>query len=273
MQNQIVSTSGTQAIEASRAIQEVQAQVVLAKQFPRDEDESLRRILKACGRKSVSSEAIYTYVRGSEVVEGPSIRLAEVIAQNWGNLQFGVRELSQENGFSEVEAYAWDLETNNRSSKIFRVPHKRHTRNGSYDLKDPRDIYETVANAAARRMRNCILALIPGDIVESAVEESKKTLKANLQDLPALVTKIQESFSKFGVTREKIEEKLGHNLESINEKEYLTMQGWYRAINDGITKPEQIFTPKQSAQERQTAGQVVTQELTQDGEEVYGLDL
>src|SRR5690554_970112 len=134
----------TAPVEAmnTRQMQEVKGMVFMAKQFPRDIDQSIQRILKACERKSLAEQAIYEYPRGGTKVSGPSIRLAEAIAQNWQNIDFGIVELEQQPGESSVMAYAWDLETNTRQTKIFTVPHVRATKKGNYRLTDPRDIYE-----------------------------------------------------------------------------------------------------------------------------------
>ena len=80
---------------------------------------------------------MYEYPRGGTKVSGPSIRLAEAMAQNWGNIDFGITELEQKNGESQVMAYAWDLETNTRQVKIFSVPHVRGTKKGNVPLTDP----------------------------------------------------------------------------------------------------------------------------------------
>ena len=128
----------------SRQAQEVQAAMVIAKKFPRDEVQSFNRIMKACQRKTLAEQAMYEYPRGGTKVTGPSIRLAEAMAQNWGNLDYGIVELEQKNGESQVMAYAWDLETNTRQTKIFSVPHIRSTKKGNIALTDPRDIYELV---------------------------------------------------------------------------------------------------------------------------------
>ena len=69
--------------------------------------------------------------RGGQSVEGPSIRLAETLAQEWGNIQYGIRELSQSNGESTVEAFAWDIQTNTRQVKVFQVPHVRYSKKGN----------------------------------------------------------------------------------------------------------------------------------------------
>ena len=133
-------------VEQQRAISEVQGAIVLAKKFPRNQIECLDRILTACQRPGLAEQALYSYSKGGTEITGPSIRLAEAIAQNWSNLQFGIRELEQRNGESTVEAFAWDVETNVRQVKTFQVKHTRFTKHGSYKLEDPREIYELTAN-------------------------------------------------------------------------------------------------------------------------------
>ena len=66
--------------EAERAIQEVQAAMVIAKKFPRNTIEAMDRIINSCTRETLAKSAIYCYPRGGTEVEGPSIRLAECIA-------------------------------------------------------------------------------------------------------------------------------------------------------------------------------------------------
>ena len=174
-------TSQTEMM-VTRQAQEVQVAMLAAKKFPRDQVGAFNNILRACQRKKLAESSMYEYPRGGEKITGPSIRLAEAIAQNWGNIDFGFMELEQRNGVSQVMAYAWDLETNARQTKLFSVPHIRHTRKGDYPLTDPRDIYELVANQAARRVRACILGIVPGDVVEAAVERCNKTLREGYEE-------------------------------------------------------------------------------------------
>ena len=205
----------------SRQAQEVQAAMVIAKRFPRDEVESYNRIIQSCKRKSLAESAMYEYPRGATKVTGPSIRLAEAIAQNWGNIDFGITELEQKNGESQVMAYAWDLETNSRQVKIFSVPHVRSTKKGNVPLTDPRDIYEMVANQGARRLRSCILGIIPGDVVEAAVKECQKTLVSGNEK--PLIDRVRDGIrlfeEKFSVTQEMIEKYIGCKCEAFSEND------------------------------------------------------
>lgn len=89
----------------SREIEEVKGQIFMAKSYPRNIFQSEQRIIDNCKRPSLAQVAMYQYPRGGQQVLGSSIRLAEVLAQNWGNLAFGIQELEQRNGESVAKAY------------------------------------------------------------------------------------------------------------------------------------------------------------------------
>lgn len=230
-------------VESNRAIQEVQAALAIAKRFPRDQMESYTRIMKACERPTLAEKAQYAYPRGDQIITGPTIRLAEVLAQNWGNIQFGIRELSQENGCSEVEAFAWDVETNTRQVKVFTVKHTRYTKKyGATPLKDPRDIYEMVANQGARRLRSCILGVIPGDIIDSATEACQITLEKGAgRSMEDRVRAMVTAFEKIGVTTEMIEARLQHKLTAIAMNQLIDLGKIYNSVKDGMSKRRDWF--------------------------------
>lgn len=242
MSAQQADQSGLVAIEQSRAVQEVQASMIIAKKFPRDEIAAFNKIMNACRRPKLAEAAMYAFPRGSTIVTGPSIRLAEAMAQCWGNLDFGIKELEQGKGESTVEAFCFDKESNTRQVKIFTVKHERYTRKGVTKLKDPRDIYELVANNGARRVRACILGILPGDIIESAVEECEKTMAgSNMMPLVDRIKAMTVKFSEVGVSQELLEKRLGHNLDVTNETEVITLGKIYKSIKDGAAKREDFF--------------------------------
>lgn len=238
-----VGRSVTAEMVTSRQTQEVQGQIIMAKKFPRDEIAARNRILTACQRKRLAEQAEYEYKRGTSKVTGTSIRLAEAMAQNWGNLDFGFVELEQRNGESQVMAYCWDLETNTRQTKIFTVPHIRETKSGNYPLTSSRDIYEMVANQAARRVRACILGIIPGDIQEEAVEQCRKTLadgeKLPLKDLIAGV--LRTAKEEYAVPQESLEKYIGCKADSFSMNDLIRLKKVFNSIKDGMAKREEIF--------------------------------
>ncbi|ASB52572.1 hypothetical protein [Bacillus velezensis] len=240
------ATGVTTEAMVSRQAQEVQAAMVIAKKFPRDVYAAFDRIKKACERRLLAENAVYEYPRGGTKVSGPSIRLAEALAQNWGNIDYGIMELEQKAGESSVMAYAWDLETNTRQTKIFTVKHERKARGAITKLDDPRDIYEMVANQGARRVRACILGVIPGDIVDAAVDMCQKTLISGHKE--PLEDRLRSAFSlfkkEFGITKEMIQEYIGSNVDAFTEQDFLKIGRIYTALRDGMAKKEDYFNVK-----------------------------
>jgi len=225
----------------ARAVAEVQAAYVIAKRFPRNPHEAYMNILESCKRPFLAEHAMYAYPRGNTLVTGASIRLAEVLAQNWGNLDCGVREISQSNGVSIAEAYAIDLQTNTRVTKIFHVPHVRDTKKGRQKLTDARDIYELVANQGSRRLRACILGIMPGDVVEAAVNQCKKTMESGEIPIADRIRMMVAKFDELGVKVEHLEKRLAHKLDATIPQEIVTLQGIYKSIKDGFSSREDFF--------------------------------
>ncbi len=226
---------------SAREVAEVQAAMVVARRFPRAPIEAMDRIMNACARPTLAASALYTYARGGQDISGPSIRLAEAIAQEWTNFQCGVRELEQRNSESIVEAFAWDVERNVRSVKVFTVRHERHTKRGVSRLEDPRDIYEAVANQGARRLRACILSVIPGDVVEAAVMACEATLRANADTGPETQRRLVEAFAEHGVTKEQLETRIQRRLDAIQPAQVIALRKVHNSLRDGMSAPIDWF--------------------------------
>ena len=56
---------------------------MIARMNPRDPVKAMDRILNACTRPTLANAATYSYSRGGSDITGPTIRLAEAIAQGW----------------------------------------------------------------------------------------------------------------------------------------------------------------------------------------------
>ncbi len=235
--------------DQQRAIAEVQAAMMIARMNPRDPIAAMDRILNSCTRPTLANAAVYTYSRGGSDVSGPSIRLAEAMAQAWGNIQFGIRELDQRHGESTVQAFAWDVETNTRREVTFQVPHIRYTRNGTKRLEDPRDVYEMVANQGARRLRACILGVIPGDVTEAAVAQCEKTMHTTADTGEEAQGKIVEAFRSFGVTKAQIEKRIQRRIDSIQPAQVVALKKIYASLRDGMSAPGDWFEPEEAAQD------------------------
>lgn len=267
MENQIISNNepnpfkmtanphinaGTVTIEASRAVAEAQGKLIIAKNFPRDEYTAYAKVMQACKRKSLAEKAIYSYPRSGSTISGPSIRLAEELARCWGNIDFGIKELSQKDGESEMQAYCWDMETNTISSQTFVVAHIRDTKSGKKKLTEQRDIYENNANMAGRRLRARILAVLPPDLVEQAVAECKKTLAGNNNTpIADRIKKMVVAFEKFGVKVETIEKRLDRKIDTMTAEDIGEYIGIYNSLKDGHSSVSDWFDIRLNASKTQ----------------------
>lgn len=257
---------GTVAVESSRAIAEAQGKLIMAKRFPRNYTESYTKAMEACQRKGFAEKAFFGYPRAGQTVTGVTIRFAEELARVYGNLDYGIKEMSHEEGKSEMQAYCWDLETNTISSQNFTVEHIMETKQGNRKLTSQRDIYERTANDGARRLRSRILAILPPDLVEDCITECKKTL-AGQNGIP-LIDKIKNmvtAFAKLGVTKEMLEQRLKHTVETVNEEELTEYIGIYNGLKQKETTISDWF------EQPKTASQM-TELLKEEAKEKKGKD-
>lgn len=239
---------GTVAVESSRAIAEAQGKLVIAKRFPRNEIDAFAKVMTACQRKSLAEKAFYSYPRGEETVQGPTIRFAEELARCWGNIDYGIKELSQGNGNSEMQAYCWDLETNTMSVQNFTNPHRKEVKGNIKELTSLRDIYENNANMAARRLRARILAVLPSDLVDEAIKECRKTLTGN-NETPLIdrVKSMTVAFGKIGVTQEMIEGRLKRKIETMTAEDFADYIGIYNSLKENNSKISDWFEYEKEA--------------------------
>ena len=244
------TTGGRQT--QTRELAETQAKYMMAQQFPRNVVAAMDKILNAFTRPGLAEKSQYQFARGGTDIAGPSIRAAEAIAQQWGNMEQGWRELSRGfdvdgTPFSEVEAYCADLENRCFKRLQFIVKHWRDTKNGGYRIKEERDIYELVANQAQRRVRACILAMIPADVIDTAMSQAEVTLRTKADTSPEAMVKMVEAFAAFGVSREHIEKRIQRRLEAIQPAQVVMLKRIYASLRDEMSSAADWFEFEEGA--------------------------
>lgn len=264
-------TSQVGEYQESKQLSEIKGKMFLARQFPRDPERSLQAVLMECQRPKLAEAAQYEYPKGDSVVTGPSIRLVEVLARHWGNIDSGVAEIDTHSDHTVVKAYAWDLENNISDEKTFTVQHVRTTKRGSYKLTDERDIYEMVANKAARRKRSCLLAVMPGWYVEAALDACNETLRnsvTNGKTIEEVREAVVAAFAEFGVSPDNIAAKLSRPIDKLDPNDIVKLRHLYAAIKDGFVKAQDAFdlsapTPEDLPnEEEENALEALNRELT-----------
>lgn len=232
------------AAGVARATQEIQAALIIGQRFPRDEIKAKARILQACQRKDLAEVSEYEYSRGGTRITGPTIDLLRAIANRWGNIRFGWSEVERRDGQSLVRCFAWDMQSNGQAERTFTVKHVRDTKAGSYELDDERDIYELIANQAARRVRACLEEVIDADIVDLAVATCRLTLKSGEKTpLADRAVQMVSAFAEFGVDQPMIETRIGNKLAAISENQLASLRRIFKSLKDGVGRREDYFKP------------------------------
>ena len=245
-------------IEQVRAIAEVRAMVMLARENPRDEDICRRKMQRVCNMPALAEVAFFRVPRGYEMdengkplqddkgkkvphfVTGETIDLARELARCWGNMDYSVREMARNDvvGQSEMMAYAWDLEENVRPGTVFIVPHRL----GKFRTTSSQQIYENNAGQAGRRLREQIFNALPTWFKAEAIELCHQTLrKGDGKPMSVRIEAAVEEFAKIGVSVEMLQTKFGRSIGEITPEDLATMRVMLRSIRRGETKVGQEF--------------------------------
>jgi hypothetical protein len=245
-------------IEQVRAIAEVRAMVMLARENPRDEDICRRKMQRVCNMPALAEVAFFRVPRGYEMdengrprtddkgkkvphfVTGETIDLARELARCWGNMDYSVREMARNDvvGQSEMMAYAWDLEENVRPGSVFIVPHRL----GKFRTTSSQQIYENNAGQAGRRLREQIFNALPAWFKAEAIELCHQTLrKGDGRPMGERISAAIEEFGKIGVSVEMLQIKFGRSIGEITPEDLATMRVMLRSIKRGETKVGQEF--------------------------------
>lgn len=200
------ASSEATAVEQARAVAEVAAAVKVAQEFPRDTSRAIDAMRQACGQKALAVRAFFSLPRAGGKVEGSTVHLARELARCWGNLDYGIRELRRddESGVSEMQAWAWDQESNVRSSRSFVVPHARMVGSAKRGdkrrerLDDLADIANNNNSVAARAVRETIFTVLPVWFRTEAEDIASRTLQDG--GGKTLAQQVADAVAHFGAT-------------------------------------------------------------------------
>lgn len=219
---------------AAQAQYEIQSAITIARRFPRNEDEAFAKLMKACARTSFAEDASYKFPRGGESVDGPSVNLAREGARVWGNIRYGLDIIRDDADSRQVRGWAWDLETNVKVTAEDDFAKLVYRKAKGWVKVDERDLRELTNRRGAILIRNCILQLLPKDLIEDARAAAAETLKAEAKrDPDAARKKIIVAFAQVNVTPSMLEEYLGCALATASPDQISKLRDVFVSIRDG----------------------------------------
>lgn len=236
---------------ATSATTDLQSAMVLARRFPRDELGAFERAAKTAKRASFAERAEYSYQRAAKTVRGPSVYLARELARVWGNIQYGVDIVGMDEGAVHIRGWAFDLETNARVTAEAKFGRLIYRKKKGWVEPDERDLRELVNKQGALAVRNCLLQIMPSDLVETIVKLCRDTKQAAARgdlsrDREGTIRSMLLAFQEFDVSLDMIEEFLGHDAETMSAEELEGLRSVWNSIKDGNTRREDHFNVRRN---------------------------
>ena len=224
---------------------ELDVQIVTAKQYPRNLAQVLNNIeTLATLDEDTAASCFYILRRQGKVIEGPSVRMAEIIASSWGNIRVQSRIIGNDGKMITAQGICHDLESNYAVSSEVK---RRIT--DKYGNKFSEDMQVVTGNAAAAiAMRNALFKVVPMAVVKKVIEKAKSVSIGKSISLEESRKKMMEYFSKIGVDQKHIFDYLSvTKIEEINTDMVVELRGLANAIKEGTTTVEETFFPKAEA--------------------------
>jgi hypothetical protein len=232
--------NGSLAVSLARA--EVDQQVTTARAYPRSIARSVEHILTlATLDETAASECIYALKRDNKLIKGPSIRLAEIIASQWGNCRVGARvvHVDRFEKYVEAEGIFHDLETNMATTA--RIRRRISTKAGGTFSEDMIVVTGNAACAIAKR--NAILGGVPRGVWRKAYDALEHVINGDVKTLVSRRRSAIATFAaEFKITAEQIFQALEIGGEEDIDLEKLSLLTAMRSsLKNGEATVEELF--------------------------------
>lgn len=218
---------------------EIDIQVATAKRFPRSLKMFKQRALEMATLDQETAEScIYALPRDGKTIEGPSARLAEILASAYGHMRIEGRPTDDDGRFVTSRGTSWDIQNN--VLVAFEVK-RRVTSKAGRRFSD--DMVTVTTNACTSiALRNAVLKNIPKAFWGPIYEAAKKVAVGDATTLVNRRVVMLEYFLKMGVTNDRVFALLQiTGVEDITLDHLATLKGLATAIKDGDTSVDEAF--------------------------------
>ncbi len=217
----------------------VDVQVATARRFPRSIAAFIRRATEmATLTPEIAASCVYALPRGGKTIEGPSARLAEIVASAWGNLRIQAGATDNDERYITARGEAWDVESNVAIG--FEVRRRITNRSGqTYDD----DMITVTGNAAASiALRNAVFKAVPSSFWKPIYQKCRHVIAGDAKTFAARRDDMLKAFMVAGVTPEQLCAGIGlKGVQDITLDHMATLVGVLNAIKEGETTIEEAF--------------------------------
>lgn len=222
---------------------EIDTQIATAKAFPRTIALAMKKAEDmATITEEVAASCTYALPRDGKTIEGPSVRLAEIIVNTWGNIRAGARVIENDGKTITAQGICHDLESNT----CFTVEvKKRITKKNGQKYSD--DMIVTAGQAAcAIAYRNAVYKVVPVALIDPIWERTKVVARGKAETLNTRREKALNYARSLGIKDEQICAKMDvAKVGDMDLDKLATFRAYLAAIKDGEGTVNDIFgTPE-----------------------------
>lgn len=233
---------------------EIDIQIATAKQYPRNLSNVLKDIeTLATMDEETANSCFYMLRRQGKLIEGPSVRMAEIVASSWGNIRVQSRIIGNDGKMITAQGICMDLEKNVAfSSEVKRRITDKYGKTFSDDMQ------VVTGNAAcALAFRNAVLKVVPAALIKNVMKKAKKVAIGESVSLETTRFKIVEHFKKLGVDEQHLFDYLSiSKIEEMDTDMVVELRSLVTALKDGTTTIEETFFPKKANEAEPTTQEV-----------------
>lgn len=244
-ETQVVEVNNSPAVPMPNP--EIDVQIATAHRYPRSIAQFRQRALDmATIDEETAASCFYKLPRNGKFIEGPSIRLAEIVASAWKNLRFGARVVEETDKWIVAQGMAHDLENN-----VAMTIEVRRKITDRYNKRYSDDMIVVTSNAACSiALRNAIFKVIPKSFIEMIYEQAKKKATGSAETLASRRQKAIDHCQKMGLSQDRVLATLGRaGVEEIGLKDLENLRGLITAIKDGESSIDDLFPSTTTAKQ------------------------
>lgn len=218
---------------------EVEMQVATANRYPRSIDTFKKKALTlATANAEIAQECFYVLPRGGKNIEGPSIRLAEIVAGAYKNLRCEARVVAEGERTITAQATVWDMESN----VLIRCETSRRI-TGKDGRRYNDDMIVMTGNAAASiALRNAVFKVVPFAYVKPIYKQCQRVALGGKGTDQAKTEWFDMYATRYGVDNKRVLAMLGKShIDDVGLGDITTLQGIFTALQEGSVTADTAF--------------------------------
>mgnify|MGYP001606826533 CR=1 FL=1 len=232
--------------------QELDIWVETSKRHPRDVEKCLKQMRDLVFMDDETARQCYYVIPPrrkkmpdgtwglGDPIQGPGIRLAEIVATCWTNLRYGARiiKIDRVNWEVTLQAYCYDGQNNVPFTTEYLQP---------ITIRTPDGIKLACASGSSIAVRNAVFHVVPRAYANRIYKDAMEHVKQADKKEP--IEKRRESvvayFGKLGITAQQICSVCQvATVAELTEEHLLNLRGIATAVRDGEASLKEVFPPQ-----------------------------